>query len=232
MPGIQFTDNSPEGKKRQELIAQVLPEKPIVEEFLQPRLMEAMEDVLVKSLKKEIEIYKAYPKSGKYDMKTFDTRSPDRCFMGQGFKWNGVGAENWTDAELQEYRRRIGTLAHMEWGDVTLLEVWGGDHFEQWPEMVQGVMRYCWGERKTLPDIQFHVNPFFKNKVTGKMVLSADMQADNTNREHLYKIAAYLEIRDRLKKAGTDKVMHLGATEEDDPKPDPNKDWEEEDDDE
>src|SRR3990172_2243774 len=103
MPTFKFTDNTPEGKKRQELIEKVLPKKPIISGFLQPRLMEAMNDVLVKALKKEIEIYKVYPKKGNYDPNTFDTRSTDTCYMGQGFKGNGFGAEGWYDAELKQY---------------------------------------------------------------------------------------------------------------------------------
>lgn len=218
MPTFRFT--GPDEEKRRAIINQILPKKSIVEEFLQPRLMEAMNDILVKALKQEIEIYKAYPKRGKYNPETFDTRSTDSCYMGQGFKANGFGSEGWYDADLKEYRQAIGTMAHMEWGDCTLLEIWGGDHFESHKEMVTGVMEYAWGRRKTLPELHFYVNPFFKNHESGKMIQSASMQDDTENRLHLEKLANYIEIRDRLKKAGIDKPLQLALREEDDPKPD------------
>jgi hypothetical protein len=210
MPAFIFTDNTPEGKKRRALIDSLLPKKSIVDTFLQPRLMEAMEDVLIKALKQEIEIYKAYPKKGKYQLTTFDPRSPGNCFMGQGFRGNGLGLEGWYDGELQEYRRSIGTLSHKEWGDaVTLLEVWGGDHIKDYPEMVTGVMKYCWGERKTMPEVRFYVNPFYKNASSGKMVLTEDEKAQNKEQERIMKIAAYSEVKLWMKKHKTDRVMNF-----------------------
>lgn len=219
MPTFRFTDNTPEGKKRQKLIEKVLPKKTIVSEFLQPRLMEAMSDVLVKSLKQEIEIYKAYPKRGEYNPNTFDTRSTDTCYMGQGFKGNGFGAEGWYDDELKQYRLAVGTIHHSEWGNCTLLEIWGGDHYETHKEMVVGVMEYAHGIRKTMPDVKFYINPLYKNDASGKMVLSEAVKEDHDNAKHLNKIADYIEIRDRLKKAGVNNPLELGLTEEDDPKP-------------
>lgn len=231
MPTFKFTDNSPEGQKRQKLIEQVLPKESIVGKFLQPRLMEAMSDILIKALKQEIEIYKAYPKAGKYNPDTFDTRSNDTCYMGQGFKGNGFGVEGWSDYELNEYRKAIGTLSHSEWGNCTLLEIWGGDHFESHKEMVTGVMEYAYGLRKTMPDVKFYVNPLYKNDASGKMILSKAVKEDHDNARHLNKIADYIEIRDRLKKAGETNPLNLGLTEEDDPKPRQRRSYEEEEDD-
>lgn len=219
MPGIRWVDETPEGKKRMKLIKQILPKKSIVDSFLQPRLMEAMNDVLIKALKKEIEVYKAYPKKGQYDPTTFDTRSTDTCYMGQGFKGNGFGVENWYDAELQDYRQAIGTIAHMEWGNCTLLEIWGGDHYVSHKDMVVGVMEYAFGIRATMPELHFYTNPFFKNRDSGEMILSAGVKEDQENAVHLNKIAGYIEIRDRLKKAGITNPLGLGLTKEDDPEP-------------
>ena len=212
MPTFKFTDNTPEGKRRQELIQKVLPKKSIISEFLEPRLMEAMNDVLIKALRKEIEIYKNYPKKGEYNPNTFDTRSTDTCYMGQGFKGNGFGAEGWYDAELQAYRKAVGTIAHREWGNCTLLEIWGGDHFESHKDMVVGVMEYAHGLRSTIPEVQFYVNPLYRNNKSGKMILSESVKEDQSNAEHLNKIADYIEIRDRLKKAGETNPLNLGLT--------------------
>lgn len=215
MPSFSF-NQSPE---RDKLIESILPKKSIVDDFLQPRLMEAMNDVLVKALKQEIEVYKKFPKQGEYKPDSFDTRSPDTCFMGQGFRANGIGMEGWYDVDLKKYRQAVGTIAHQEWGSCTLLEIWGGDHFNSHKEMVTGVMRYAWGKSKFLPDIQFYVNPFFKNSSSGQMVLSEKKKEDHENAFHMNKIASYLEIRDRMKKAGIDSPLQLGLTEEDDPQP-------------
>lgn len=234
MPSFIFTDDSPEGKRRRALIESLLPKKTIVEDFLQPRLMESMNDVLIKALKQEIEIYKAYPKKGQYEIGAFDPRTTGRCFMGQGFQANGVGLEGWYDGELQEYRQAIGTMNHAEWGNATLLEIWGGDHFKDYPDMVTGVMKYAWGEQKTMPEIHFYINPFFKNNATGQMILTDEMKDDREQREHLAKLAAYIEIRDRLKKAKMTNPLNLALDEKDDPKGTTSsgrpRHWEEEDD--
>lgn len=218
MPIIKFSSDSPEEKARQELIKSILPEKNLVDDFLQPRLLEAMEDVLIKALKAEIKIYKAYPKTGEYAPGTFEPRNNLNCFMGQGFRHNGTGMEGWTDFELKQYRTAIGTIAHKEWGDCTLMEIWAADHFKDYTEMVKGVFLYCWGDRKTLPNLQFHINPFFKNTKSGTNII-ADVQKEGMSYgEHLNKVAAYIEIRDRLKKAKITKPLDLAVEEKDDPK--------------
>lgn len=215
MPHFKFTDDSPEGRKRTALIKSLLPKKSIIDGFLQPRLMEAMNDVLIKALKKEIEIYKAYPKVGQYVPGTFNPRSTDTCFMGQGFRGNGFGVENWSDAELAEYRKAVGTIAHTEWGNCTLLEIWGGDHFEKYPDMVKGVMAYAFGATTTMPDIQFHINPFFKNSKSGSMLLSAQVQETHEEGRRLNMIANYIQVRDMLKAAGHNRPLDLEFTSED-----------------
>jgi hypothetical protein len=220
MPLISWSEGSAEEQqKRKDLIEQILPKESIVESYIEPQLMEATKDVLIKALKKEIEVYKAFPKMGKYDPNTFDTRNPSTCFMGQGFRYNTAGLEGWTDAELHRYRAAVGMIDHQEWGKTTLLEIWGADHFKEHPEMVRDVMKYAWGLRKTMPPVEFYVNPFFKNKKTGQMVLTEGDKERAAEATHLSKLGAYIEIRDRLKKAKETNPLNLGLTEADDPQP-------------
>lgn len=216
MPSIKWADNTPEGKKREELIQKLLPKEPLTITYLEPELNASMRNVLIRTLQKEIEIYKEFPRKGKYNPETLDTRNPKTCFMGQGFQANGFGLEGWYDYDLNRYRKAIGTIKHMEWGDVTLLEIWGGDHMKDHSDMVKGVMRYCYGERKTCPALDFFINPFYKNSATGIMMHDeADKERDK-DAEHLLKLASYIEIRDRLKKVKAHNPLALARDEEDD----------------
>lgn len=139
-----------------------------------------------------------------------------KFFMGQGFQANGSGLEGWYDAELRQYRAAIGTIHHTEWGNVTLLEIWGGDHMKDHGEMVRGVMEYAHGKRKTCPAVDFFVNPFYKNEQTGQMILDAQDEEQKEEAAHLTKIADYCEIRNRLKKVKVKNPLALALKEEDD----------------
>lgn len=216
MPTIKWDDNTPEGKAREKLIKELLPKEPLTKTYLEPELNTSMKEVLIRTLKKEIDIYTKYPKKGEYDLITFEPRNPKKCFMGQGFQANGSGLEGWYDAELRQYRAAIGTIHHTEWGNVTLLEIWGGDHMKDHGEMVRGVMEYAHGKGKTCPAVDFFVNPFYKNEQTGQMVLDDQDKEKREEIAHLNKIADYCEIRNRLKKAKVKNPLALALKEEDD----------------
>lgn len=209
MPNIKWIDSTPEGKKRQELIDNLLPKEPLTKTYLEPELNTSMREVLIRTLKKEIDIYKQYPKKGEYDLITFDPRNPKKCFMGQGFQANGSGLESWYDAELNHYRKSIGTISHTEWGNVTLLEIWGGDHMKDHSEMVRGVMEYAHGKKKVCPAIDFFVNPFYKNGQSGKMVHDEQDKEQLKEVDRLNKIASYIAVRNALKRTGYKSPLEL-----------------------
>jgi hypothetical protein len=149
----------------------VLPKKPITDELV-PLLLKICKKPLLEALKQEIEIYKAFPKRGRMDKLTFDTTNHKTCFMGQGF--NVKSGEIFDDADLRDYRQGVGTFRHGTWGNATLLEIWGGDHFKDYKPMVRAVFSYCKGERATLPPLKFHVFPLFSNKESGRWTLDED----------------------------------------------------------
>lgn len=220
MPTFQWNEGSKEEQEqRASLIEETLPKKPIVDSFLEPALMAAMKAPLLEALQREIEIYKKYPKKGKYDPKSFNPQNNTTCFMGQAFKANGHGFEGWEDHDLRVYRQRVGTIAHKEWGGCTLLEIWAGDHFKDYNKMVTGVFKYCWGGRKKMPIPEFHINPFYRNTKSGKFEATEIQMEQKDNAEHLTKIAAYCDIRDRLKKSGLKNPLELALKKEDDPIP-------------
>lgn len=217
MPSIKFTDNSPEGKKKEEEILKVLPEKPIMALDVSLEVLNKNKKELIRMLKAEIEVYKAFPGKARYELDKFTPRNSRECFMGQGFKANGHGFEGWTDYNLVRYRKAVGTIPHESWGNVTLLEIWGGDHFEKWPKMVKDVFRYTHGDLSKLPKVTFYVNPFYKNSASGTWDPDPDEVAQAAYRAHMIKIADYCEIRDRMKKAGVKSPMDLAVDEKDDP---------------
>lgn len=148
-----------------DLMNKILPKEPLTVKLAE-QVLKVSKKYLLVALKTEIEIYKAFPKRGKMDYKEFDTRNHKTCFMGQGFN---VKNSQWGDADLVDYRKAVGTISHGSWGNCTLLEAWGGDHYDKYPEMVKGVFSYCKGTRSTLPPIQFHIFPLFKNEKSGRM---------------------------------------------------------------
>lgn len=217
MPTIKYTNAN--SKERDKIIKAILPERTLVETLLIPEIMgEDMMQKLKVALLSEIEIYKAYPKEGKYEPKKFNPTSNQTCFMGQAFRANGLGMEGWHDDDLNEYRKAIGTINHKEWGDCTLMEIWGGDHFRKYPDMVKGVFLYCYGKKKYLPEITFYVNPLWRNKNSGSFELTSDQSEEKLAADHYIKLAAYIEIRDRLKTSGTQNLLDLSVNKEYDPK--------------
>lgn len=168
---INFKDNNPEREKK---VKEVLPAVPFTQSIVFPALWELMLEPLLRALIAEIEVYKAYPKRGKFDLEAFNPRNNKTCFMGLGFKAN----DNWTDAELRDYRKAVGTFSHEVWGKgVTLLEIWGGDHFEKYPKMVREVFKYAYGGRKTRPEVKFHVMPLVITEHTGTMIYNEEQLA-------------------------------------------------------
>jgi hypothetical protein len=176
-----------------------------------------MKPNLLKALKMEIEVYKNYLKEGKYDVSMFDPRNSQTCFMGQGFMFNSSGLEGWTDTDLAFYRKSVGTIAYKKWGECTILEIWAGDHFKDYQKMVTDVFKYCWGERKTLPKIDFYINPFYQNSLSGKWLVSDKQKQEQAGAEHLMKLANYMEIKKRMEKSGAKHPMELEVDEKDDP---------------
>lgn len=217
MPSIHFQDNSPEGKKKEAAILAVLPKEPIVSRDINLQVLNTNRKRLITMLKAEIEVYRAFPNKDRYEPDKFTPRNSRQCFMGQAFTANGHGFEDWTDYNLKRYRESVGTIDHETWGNVTLLEIWGGDHFEKYPKMVKDVFDYGHGQRKTLPKLNFYINPFYKNSESGTWDPDPDEIFQKAHREHLIKIAHYCEIRDRMKKAGIKNPLDLAIEEKDDP---------------
>jgi hypothetical protein len=219
MPTIRWTDDSEEGRAREELIKTILPTEPITGAAINDKILSSTRKKAIEMLKKEIEIYRAFPKKGTYDPDNFTPRNSRKCFMGQAFSGNGHGFEGWTDHDLKRYREAIGVISHETWGDATLLEIWGGDHFEKHPKMVKNVFLYGWGKIDDMPPVKFYINPFNKNKESGTWEPDPDEIFQEKSRLHLLKVANYIEIRDRLKAAKLKNPMSLAINEEDDPKP-------------
>ena len=159
-------NDTPEKKKFRE---ETLPKQPLTHTILVPAIRELLQDSLLQTLRAEIEIYKAFPKNNaKPDLKAFNPTNPKTCFMGQGF---GQKHSGWSDADLDIYRKRIGTINHPIWGNCTLLEIWGADHYQSDNDMVVGVFKYCYGMRKTLPILKFNSIPFILTELTGKLTM-------------------------------------------------------------
>jgi hypothetical protein len=185
---VRYTDSSPEGKARVALIKKILPKKSLVETFLAPKV-KAMYPTLLNMLYAELEIYRAYPKkpleeSGKAKaaVKTFEPRNHTTCFQGKAFK---VKDRTFGDADLVDYRRAIGTFNHAEWGDATLMEIWAGDHMKDHSKMVIKAFKYGANLIKTRPVLKFHVNPLFKNRTSGKTMLTKEQEIYNYDQDLL-----------------------------------------------
>lgn len=184
MPLIQWN----KGPEHGAAIKAALPEQPFTQTIFQPELDKLMHDTLVKWLKAEIEVFKKFPKpEARWDIETFDTRNNKECFMGQGFNMNGQGMfEAWYSADLQLYRKSVGTINHKTWGNCTLLEIWGGDHMKDYGDMVKDVMLYCSGKKRFLPELGFYINPLFSNDQSGKwMILPEDIEVAKERQESL-----------------------------------------------
>lgn len=186
---LRMVDNSPEGKARTALIESILPDETFIESMLAPQL-DKIQPTLLKMLYAELEVYRQFPKKplrtpeeAKEALKTFDTRNHTSCFQGKAFK---VKDNAWGDAELQDYRNAVGTFNHAEWGDATLMEIWGGDHFKDYTKMVKAAFKYGAGINKTRPVLKFHINPLFMNKRSGKTKLTKLQQEEKEYNEILF----------------------------------------------
>ena len=185
---LKYTDNSPEGLARREVIDDLLPKETLIETILKPQINK-LYPTLLKMLYTELEIYRKFPKKSldtiekaKEALKTFEPRNDTTCFQGKAFR---VKHNSLMDGELVEYRKAVGTFKHAEWGDATLLEIWGGDHFKDHADMVKAAFKYGSGVIKTRPVLKFHVNPLFGNKRTGKMKLTDEQKEYQNNMDQL-----------------------------------------------
>lgn len=176
---IRFVDCSPEGKLRAAAIKELLPKETLLDTILMPNI-DKLYPVLLKMLYAELEVYRAYPKkpldeSGKVKLalKTFDCRNHTTCFQGKAFN---VTDHTYGDGDLADYRKAVGTFNHAEWGDATLMEIWGGDHMKDYPDMVRQAFKYGANLIKTRPVLKFHINPLFMNVKSGKTVLTDEQK--------------------------------------------------------
>ena len=172
---VRYIDHTPEGRARAVKIKEILPEKSLIETMLMPKV-DAMFPLLLRMLYAELEIYRAYPKkpleesgNARVAVKTFDARNHTTCFQGKAFS---VKDSCWGDADLRDYRKAIGTFNHAEWGDATLMEIWGGDHMKDYPKMVTQAFKYGANLINTRPVLKFHVNPLFMNQASGRTKLT------------------------------------------------------------
>lgn len=170
---IQYKDEF-DSPAREAAIRELLPKQTIICDVLEPLISKTLFKALAKCVRTELEIYRNYPKKPSPDpveemLDTFNPTNNETCYMGKGFKSNDGDL---VDAELYAYRRAIGTIPHYVWGDVTLLEIWGGDHFEDHKHMVTGAFEYGMKLRDNCPVIKFFVNPLFKNKKSKEFRLS------------------------------------------------------------
>ena len=176
---LKRIDTTPKGLARTALIESILPKETLIKTMLTPKL-NSMTPTLLKMLYAELEVYRQFPKTplediekAKKEVKTFDPRNHTSCFQGKAFK---VKDNTWGDAELQDYRNAVGTFHHAEWGDATLLEIWGGDHFKDYPKMVKAAFKYGANINKTKPVLKFHINPLFMNKKSGKTKMTPEQK--------------------------------------------------------
>lgn len=205
--------------KRKEEIDRILPKQPLVTEFMRPVIM-ALNKKWVPVLKLEIEIYKAMlvnrPEKPK-EPETFDPRSNMTCFMGKGFERNGgTGSfmeQSWTDWELEVYRKRVGTIKHARWGKCTLLEIWGADHFTDYPDMVRVVFEYTTGTRDKLPKLMFVSSPILITELTGKKKLTKEQVEAKRENENIIADGVRVAMGIKLKK-NRNKLPDDGPVEE------------------
>lgn len=199
---IRFTD-SQDSPERYEIIKSILPTESIISQILEPSIEKKLFTIISKCIKAELEIYRKYPKkpiandnTDKEKVKDFDPRNNETCFMGKAFKKNG----NLTDAELSDYRKAMGTIPHPVWGNCTLLEIWGGDHFEEHNKMVVNAFKYGIGLIDTCPTIKVFVNPLFQNKKSKDFQLSDDQREYQEQMEMLLEKAMIFGVNEPKKR--------------------------------
>lgn len=202
-------------KERQDRIKAVLPEQTIISSVLEPLIEHSLFSILAQCVRQELEVYRKYPKkTKKYSdkeeetneqrVKTFDPRNNETCFMGKGFRGNThssnedpdtIALDTMTDAELDDYRAAIGTIHHPMWGDCTLMEIWGGDHFEEHNEMVVGAFKYGMNMTDECPEIKFYANPLFHNKKSKRFKLSKAQRLHKLQMDELLAKALVFGVR-------------------------------------
>lgn len=194
---VRFRDNQ-DTPERDKKIKEALPKQTLISTILEPAIESRMFDVIAECIKSELEVYRKYPKKEKVEEKkeqmeeTFDPRNNGTCFMGNAFKAN----DHVVDAELIKYRRAIGTIIHPIWGDCTLLEIWGGDHFEEHNDMVTGAFRYGMNLSDECPEIKVYVNPLFQNKKSKTFHLTEEQQQYKDDMEMLLAKAIVFGVRE------------------------------------
>lgn len=197
---VKFTDHN-DTPERQDLIKKVLPAQTIIETLLEPAIEHRLFDIIAQCVRQELDIYRAYPKKAAFAgeeeespeemVETFDPRNNETCYMGKGFKSNSEV----TDYELAKYRQAIGTIPHPIWGRCTLLEIWGGDHFEDYNDMVVGAFKYGMGMQDQCPEITVHINPLFQNKKSKTFKLSPAQQQYKDDMDDLLAKAMVFGVR-------------------------------------
>ena len=145
--------------KRGKLLAD-LPAAPLTEalkEAFNKTFEQTLAPIMRDALLEEIEIFRAIDKpNNRFNLDSFNPTTNGDCFMGQGFFANG----DMIDEDLEIYRKRVGTIEHPVWGNCTLLEIWGADHFNGHRDMVRSVWEYVTGKTDAQPEIAIHVNAF------------------------------------------------------------------------
>lgn len=190
---INFIEPGDDARRKK--IEKILPKQTIVKQFLEPEIEKKLFKTLAECIRKEVEIYREFPRKKSLKDKPvedFDPRNNGTCFMGKKFKANGDGI---TDYDLDVYRKAIGTIHHPVWGDCTLLEIWGGDHFEENFEMVRGVFDYGMKLSDVCPEIVVKVNPLFKNDNSKEFLLSEAQQKYMDEQEELLARAMVFGVR-------------------------------------
>lgn len=193
---FNLQDSSPEGLRRSKTLKEILPKETIIATVLEPVIEKRLFDILATCVQQELEIYRKYPKAKAKEkkeevVKTFDPRNNKSCFMGKGFQHN----DSLTNSDLNEYRKAIGTIKHPVWGDCTLMEIWGGDHFEEHNKMVVDAFKYGMNLIDKAPKIKFFVNPLFQNKKSKEFKLSPAQIEYNKEREELLAKAMVFGVR-------------------------------------
>lgn len=156
----------------------ILPKRKLTEQYLLPALKKAMAKPLLSALKRELKIYRSFPKdNGTLKLDSFEPRNGSHCFMGQAFMSNGRGGM--IDADLVLYRKRIGTLPHTQWGNCTVLEIWAADHYETNKDMVIQAFEYGWSKRSRMPKLYFKITPFLITAETGQSIRTPQDEEDD-----------------------------------------------------
>lgn len=195
-----ITYHEKDEEQRQEALKRLLPKQSLVETELYPVIQKKLYGTIARLIRTELEIYRKYPKRNKKEStkekkKTFDPRNNKSCFMGKAFKQN----DSLTDNDLANYRNAIGTVDHPTWGNCTLLEIWAGDHYKDYPKMVKAAFSYGYGTRAKMPSIKIHINPLINNPNSGKAKLDKEQKEEKEAREELFARALVFGVKTAAK---------------------------------